>query len=555
MLVELDVAIPMDDGVVLRANVFRPEGAGRFPVIMAQGIYGKDVHFADAFPKQFERLVAVYPDLCRNGSSGRYLRWETVDPERWVPDGYVVIQVDSRGSGLSPGFLDPRSPREIMDYGQAIEWAGVQPWSNGKVGLIGVSYLAFTQWSVAALQPPHLAAIVPWEGLVDSYRCLTHHGGIYANGFIEGWWPRQVTVNQHGNGDTRYRDPGTGRALTGPALSGAMLAGNRSDYPADAFRHALDDAWHRERSPDLSRVRVPVLSAANWGGPGMHLRGNIEGFLLAGSAEKWLSTHIGTHWESFYLPQYVAVQKRFLDHFLKGRDNGWDQVARVQLAVRQVDGTARQRDEAEFPLARTRYTPFHLDAATAGLSPAAPAGGATASYDAMSDGLAFSTAPFEEAVEITGCATLRLWVSSSTDDMDVFASLHVIRPDGGEVVFDGAHEPTPLARGWLRASHRKLDPERTLPFRVFHAHDEAQPLAPGEFYPIDVEIWPTSIVLPPGYSLLLRIMGKDFELPGVPGRLLHDHPLDRPPSRFGGRCTIATGPGRSSALVLPLIPA
>ena len=554
MLYEKDQPIPMDDGVVLRANVFRPEGEGRFPVVMAQGIYGKDVHFADGFPTQFKRLLAAYPGLCSDGSTGRFLRWETVDPERWVPDGYVVVQIDSRGAGMSPGYLDPRSPREISDYYQAIEWAGVQPWSNGRVGLIGVSYLAFTQWSVAALQPPHLAAIVPWEGLVDSYRCFTHHGGILANGFVDGWWPRQVTVIQHGNAQSTYRDRDTDGPPTGPALSPAMLAGNRSDYPADLLRHPLDDAWHRERTPDLSRVRVPVLSAANWGGPGMHLRGNFEGFLLAGSPEKWLSTHVGTHWESFYLPEYVAMQKRFFDHFLKGLDNGWDAVPRVQLGVRQADGTVQHRDETEFPLARTRYVPYLLDAAEGVLSPAAPNRGAEISFGASSGGVDFTTAPFEHEMEVTGFVTLRLWVSSSTDDMDIFASLHLIDPAGAEMVFDGAHEPTPLARGWLRASHRKLDPERTLPFRVFHAHDETQLLTPGELYPVEIEIWPTSIVLRPGYVLLLRVRGSDFQYPDVPGRLLHNDARDRPSHRFGGRGTIVTGPDHPSALVLPVIP-
>ena len=553
MLVEKDAAIPVDDGTVLRANVFRPDAPGRYPVVMAQGVYGKDIHFADGYPAQFKRLLAVYPGLCSDGSSGRWLRWETVDPERWVPDGYVVIQVDSRGAGASPGFLDPRSPREIADYCQAIEWAGVQPWSNGRVGLIGVSYLAFTQWSVAALQPCHLAAIVPWEGLVDHYRDLSHHGGIIANGFIDAWWPRQVTSTQHGNAGTQHRDRDTGLPPTGPALSAALLLGNRLDYPGEIRRHPLDDAWHRERTPDLSRVQVPVLSAANWGGPGMHLRGNLEGFMLAGSPEKWLSTHIGTHWESFYLPEYVAMQKRFLDHYLKGADNGWEQVRRVQLAVREPDGTARRREEDAFPLPGTRYADYHLDTASSSLSPDVPVSDGTASYAAMSDGVTFSTAPFAEDTEVTGFVTLRLSVASSTDDMDVFATLHLIGPGGDEVLFDGAHEPTPLARGWLRASHRKLDPARTLPFRVFHAHDEVQLLTPDAFTPLAVEVWPTSIVLRQGFRLALQISGRDYEPPGVPGRLLHNDPAARSADRFGGRNTIGTGPGHGSVLVLPVI--
>ena len=167
LLYEKDVAVQVSDGTVLRANVYRPDAEGRFPVVMAKGAYGKDVHFRDAFSDQWKRLKEIYPGLDTDGTSGRHLRWETVDPERWVPDGYVVITVQSRGTGSSPGYLDPYSPTETRDYADAIDWAGTQPWSNGKVGLLGVSYFATKQWQVAALQPKHLAAIVPWEGCCE----------------------------------------------------------------------------------------------------------------------------------------------------------------------------------------------------------------------------------------------------------------------------------------------------------------------------------------------------------------------------------------------------
>lgn len=346
---------------------------------------------------------------------------------------------------------------------------------------------AFTQWSVAALRPPHLAAIVPWEGLSDYYRDSTHHGGIFANSFAEGWWPRQVLVNQNGNGRTHYRDRDTGVPPTGAPLDEALLRGNRTEYVGDLRRHELDDAWFRERSPALERIEVPVLSAGNWGGPGVHLRGNIEALMAVSSAQKWLSMHIGTHWESFYLPEYVALQKRFFDHFLKGVDNGWDQSAPVQLAIRQTDGTASYREEQEFPIARTRYVQFYLDARHRTLGPASPSDAGQITYDALGDGVSFSTEPFDQETEITGFITLRLAVASSTAEMDIFAILRVFGPADQEVVFVGAHERTPLARGWLRASHRKLDPKRNLPFRAFHAHDEVQKLAPATPYQVDVE--------------------------------------------------------------------
>jgi hypothetical protein len=553
LIFERDVGIAMADGTVLRANVFRPGAPGRYPIVMAMGAYGKDVHFEDAFNPQWKVLKQIYPGLDTDGSTGRYLRWEVVDPERWVPDGFVVIQVDSRGTGRSPGYLDPFGPVETRDFHECIEWAGTQPWSNGKVGLIGVSYLAIKQWQVAALRPPHLAAIVPWEGSSNFHRDGVHHGGILSHGFTSAWWPRQVLSNQYGSGESTHRDRETGERTTGPALPPAILAGSRADHPHERFQHPLDDAWNQERSGRLEAIEVPVLSAANWGGPGMHLRGNVEGFLQAGSQQKWLFAHIGTHYESFYLPHYVQLQKRFFNHFLRGESNGWEREPRVQLAIRRPDGTATIRKEHEWPLARTRWTKLHLDAAQQALGDDAPPRDSQCSYRAMKESVSFSTAPFEQETEFTGPAALRLWVSSSTTDMDVFAVLRVFDPQGQECTFVGAHEKVPMAHGWLRASQRKPDPSRTLPYRPYHAHDEVQKLQPGEAYPLDVEIWPTSMVFPKGYRLVLTLQGHDFVVT-PPGRLLHDHPEDRPAAEFGGLNTIHTGGDHGSYLLMPLIP-
>jgi hypothetical protein len=555
MIFEKDVPVAMSDGVVLRVNVFRPTREGQYPVVMSHGVYGKDVHFSLAFKPQWEKLNQIYPGLCKDGSSGRFLRWEVPDPERWVPDGYVIVVADTRGSGKSPGYLDPRQPRENQDYYELIEWAGVQPWSNGKVGLLGISYLAINQWNAAALNPPHLAAICPWEGYWDHYRDASHHGGILSNSFASAWWPRQVLSNQHGSGKTHYVDPDTNERSTGPALSDELLDGNREDHPANHVRHKLDDAWHQGRTPDLARVKVPLLSAGNWGGPGVHLRGNVAGYVEAASKQKWLSLHIGTHYESFYLPKYVTLQKRFFDRYLKGENNGWEQEPPLRLEIRDVYGDSKTRKENEWPLKRTQWAKFFLDAGDKLLTPNGPAREARVDYEAMGEGISFSTAPMERDTEITGYVSARLVIASSTTDMDLFAILRAFDPAGKEVVFVGAHEPTPISRGWLRASHRKLDPARSKPYRPFLAHDEIQKLNPGERYTVDLEIWPTCLVLPQSYRLVLTLMGKDFEYEGVPGRLLHNHPEDRPPAEFGGTNTIVTGGKNESYLLLPIIPA
>ncbi|MBT5050754.1 MAG: CocE/NonD family hydrolase [Rhodospirillaceae bacterium] len=551
LIFDKDVPVPMSDGTVLRANVFRPHGDGTFPVVLAKGAYGKDIPFRDGYRPQWDRLKEIYPDLDSNGTTGRFLRWETVDPERWVPEGFAVVTVQSRGSGKSPGYLDTYSPTETRDYAEAIDWAGTQPWSNGKVGLLGVSYFATKQWQVAALQPKHLAAMVPWEGCCDFYREWSRHGGIRTRFPID-WWPRQILPNQHGNGDNPRLDPDTGEQPNGTALSPAMLEGNRSAFPDDILEHVLDDAWYHERTPDFSRITVPFLSAGNWGGPGLHLRGNIEGYLAAASTEKWLSVHIGTHFESFYMPDYVAMQKRFLGHYLRGDDNGWETEPKVQISVRGPNG-AERRMENEWPLARTEWTKWYLDGDALSLETTAAAADASTPYEALGDGLNFTTPPFETETEFTGPLMARLYVSSSTTDLDLFATLRLLDPTGDEVVFVGAHEQTPVTRGWLRASHRKTDPKRSLPYRPYHSHDEIQKIEPDEIVALHVEIWPTSIVCPPGYRLVLTLQGRDFEY-DVPGRMLHNDPLDRPKAEFGGINTIHTGGDHPSYLLMPLIP-
>jgi predicted acyl esterase len=554
MRVEKDVLIPVNDGHRLCANVYRPESEGRFPVLMSLGIYGKDVHFADAYQPQWEKLKTLNPGLSREGSSGKYLRWEKIDPERWVPDGYVVVSVDGRGSGQSPGYLDPFSPRETQDFHDAIEWAAAQPWCSGKVGLIGISYLAIKQWQVAALRPAHLAAICPWEGGCDLYRDWSHHGGIFSNVFPTAWWPRQVLPNQYGNAATHHRDRDTGERTTGPALGEAVLVANRASHPDDLLQHPLDDCWYGQRSPKLDRIEVPLLSAGNWGGAGLHLRGNIEGFMRSSSPGKWLELHVGTHYESFYLPAYVTRQKRFFAHFLKGEDNGWADEPKVRLEIRGLDRVS-ERSEHEWPLARTQWQKYHLDAARHALSLEAPTTAAHTAYRALGEGVGFLTEPFDEPTEFTGPLMARLWVASSTTDLDLFVSLRMFKPDGSEVVFAGASDTEPVTRGWLRASHRKLDETMSRPYRPYHAHDEIQKLEPGRAYPVDVEIWPTSIVFPKGYRMALTVQGRDYEAPGVFGRILHDHEQDRPRREFDGVNTILSGPDHVSFLLLPFIPA
>lgn len=566
LLVDRDVSIPMDDGISLKCDVFRPKDGQPAPVIMTSGPYAKGAPYSVQFAPQWQWFIETHPDMLP-GSSREFMNWETVDPEMWVPMGYVCIRVDSRGAGRSPGLLDIWSPREIKDYHDAIEWAAVQPWSTGKVGLNGISYYAITQWLVAATQPLHLTCIIPWEGASNLYREFARHGGIHSNSFVETWFPRQVLSVQHGNPKS-ILDPWLNDRVSGPTmLNEEQLRQNRADPVQDVLQRPLEDEWYRARSPDFSKITLPFLSAASLGGHALHARGNFEAFTQAASTQKWLETHGGRHEELFYLEHGRALQQRFLDYFLKGVENGWDKEPPVLLSLRRPFTTdVELRKEQSWPLTATKWTNTYLDSSDLQLSWNPVPTSSNTSFKALEEAVTFRTTPLEHEMEVTGPLALKLYASSTTSDLDLFVTVQAFSPDGREVDFQGTVDPhTPLSQGWLRASHRKLDPHKTLPYRPYHSHDELQPLTPGEIYELDIEVWPMSVVLPAGFHWAIQIGGKDFERPLPPdvpneawvsrgsGPWLHTHEQDRPKSIFGGTTTLYTGGEWESRLYLPII--
>jgi len=561
--------IPMDDGLVLRADVYRPVEDRPCPVILTYGIYAKGLGYRDGYPMQWDKMIADHPEILA-GSTNKYQNWETTDPERWVPHAYAIVRVDSRGAGWSPGFMDPGCPKEIEDLYQCIEWAGTQPWSNGKVGMLGISYYASNQWRVAGMHPPHLAAIIPWEGQNDRYRDSGYHGGILCQ-FQQRWAKHQVVNVQYGRGDKAMKNSNTGESVAGPVtLSGEELAKNRVDAFEELKKHSFDDEWHRSRSADLSLVRTPLLTCANWGGQGIHPRGNFNGFTETPDATpKWLEVHGDSHWSMFSSGYGVDLQKRFFDYFLKGIDNGWDKQPRVQLNIRHPGERFVLRQEREWPLARTQWTKFYLDPNGMALRSGPLAEQRTVEYEALGNGVTFWTPPLDADTEITGPMVARLYISSSAADADLFLIVRVFDPQGKELTFMGSTDPnTPIANGWLRASHRRLDPKKSKPYRPYHPHDRAEPLTPGQVYECEVEIVTSCIVVPAGWRVALTIRGKDYEYDGElsefgkkfhygtrgTGGMTHNDPDNRPTDLFGGRVTLHAGGGRESYLLLPIIP-
>jgi hypothetical protein len=294
---------------------------------------------------------------------------------------------------------------------------------------------------------------------------------------------------------------------------------------------------------------------------GLHLRGTIEGWRWISSKDKWLKIQRGSYFVSFFMPQNVALQRKFFDRYLKDIDNGWENEPRVEIEVRSTDDRiARTVRDTQYPLGNTRAEKFYLDAGLKTLVKTAQASDASATCPAMSSGFTFTTAPLDRDLEIAGPIKAHVHMSSSTPDMDLFATIRAYDPAGREVTFFASDEPAfPVSMGWLRGTHRKLDTVRSSDWIPYHTHDEYQPLNPGEIYAFDIEIWAASIALPKGSRLTLTLAGRDFEREGATGThrgsgpFVHADPVDRPLEKYSGEQTVHSGRGRESYLQLPVI--
>ncbi|MGE5465709.1 MAG: CocE/NonD family hydrolase [Methanocella sp.] len=545
-LLEKDVEVPMRDGAKLKADVFRPKDDGRYPAILNLGPYQKD------------KLWVPPPNL--EEKPNPYMNWETINPEWWVPQGYAAVRVDARGTGRSPGQYDPWSFAESIDFYDAIEWAAAQPWCNGNVGLCGISYYAINQWFVANHNPPSLKAIIPWEGFADLYRDGVFHGGILSL-FMPNWYVAHLMHHTVGRASRIHPD------------------GWQKNTLHFWLSNSLDSGAFRGSQADWEKIEVPFFSVGNWTGFGLHLRGNTEAYMLSKSPHKKLRMHTGSHVHPFYTEEGRRDQLRFFDHWLKGIDNGVMQEPPVKLAIRHGADKFEWRYENEWPLARTQWTRLYFDLSdptpagapqTGKLVRSNPAKTSSSTYPATGlgtmgstsaasaqvmgggikpgMGVALETAPLSEDLEVTGPLAAVLWVSSSTEDMDLFLTLRNFDPDGNEILETGQQgTPVPVAKGWLRVSHRELDPARSLPYRPYHKHQRRLYLQPGEIVEVHVEIWPTSMVFKKGHRIRLDVQPRD----GFGSQSYMHYHADY----NAGTNTLYAGGERESYLLLPVIPA
>jgi hypothetical protein len=524
IIFEKDVPVELPDGVKLAANIFRPAVDGKYPALLVLAPAIKDRFPAD---EDYSRIPNT--GMIR---VSEYAAFEAPDPVYWVPLGYVLAVVNCRASGNSEGgYFAHLDPQMGVDFHDTVEWLAAQDWCDGNVGANGVSYLAMVQWMGAAKNPPHLKAIMPWEGLNDVYRDWAFNGGIPDTGFFKIYMGRTLT-------------PGSG--FIGEDVAFEDILAGRAEHPT------CDDFW-TEKHPDLSQIKVPAYICASWSTQGLHNRGGFEGYKQIASADKWLEVHGRKEWESYYSRECLERQRRFFGHYLKGEDTGFTYTPRVRFEVRERFYEGRTRFAGDFPIPGTEYRAFYLDAAAGALLGQPVADEAQLRYsavksDAEADGAVFAFT-FDAPTELVGNMKLKLWVSADgADDMDLEVGVKKFDRLGNEVFMaDYNHMETgQVASGWLRVSHRELDEARSTPQQPWLKHKNMQKLAAGEVVPVEVEILPSGTAFAAGDQLRLVVQGHEILQFGY--RNHHDDSVN------AGHHILYTGGQYDSHLLVPVIP-
>jgi predicted acyl esterase len=468
IICEQDIPVTLRDGVIIYTDIYRPIGQINIPVIISWSLFGKRPGDVEAE----WQTMGVPP-----GTVTRMTKFESADPGYWCRQGYAVANVDPRGVGHSQGDVNFFGTQDGRDGHDFIEWLATQYWCNGKVGMFGNSGVAMTQWRIAAEQPPHLTCIAPWEGTGDLYRESFFEGGIPGmfGGFIVG------------------------------AVAGMEYI---EDTVAMSQKYPLMNAYWEDKIPKWENIKIPVYTTVCWNH--FHVRGSMEGFRKIRSTKKWLRAHWDFEWPDTYSTVGLEDLKLFFDRYLKDIRNGWELTPRVRIEVMDAYEYNYQvnRPEKEFPLARTQYKKLYIDAAKGALSFEPVAKESKVSYVGETGSAAFAI-KFKEDIELTGYMKLRLWVEADGhDDMDLFIYIRKLDEEGKWLPVSALGEPHPGAWGKMRVSRRELDEKLSTDFQPVQAHRKDEKLKPGEIVPVDIEIWPYSMIWHKGQQLQVVVAGR-----------------------------------------------
>lgn len=473
IILERDVPIKLRDNVTIYTDIFRPNDGGRHPAILAMSPYGKEIgsQWLDDTPNH-----AGVPMQATSGLQ----KFEGPDPAYWCNYGYAVINPDVRGAYNSEGIILFFGSDYGRDGADIIEWAATQPWCNGKIGMSGNSWLAISQWFVAAQRPEHLAAIAPWEGLSDCHREIATRGGVVMPEFI--------------------------KMLSDSFAS--TESGGIEDCISMMNNGLTTNAYWEDKSAELENIDVPAYVVASYTNP-IHTYGTLEGYRRIASKDKWLRIHNTGEWDDYYNAEHTEDLRMFFDRYLMGKQNGWEQTPKVRLSVLNPGGKdIVDREEQAFPIPRTQYTRLYLNADNKRLEEKNSPTSSFAVYNSDKKGKAVFITKMAEDTEITGYIKLRLWVEApDCDDMDLYVTLEKRRPCGLKYKYTLGPGMDMSAKGYMRVSLRELDVERSTEENPVQAMKNERKLRKGEVIPIDILIWPMGLLFKKGDILRLTISG------------------------------------------------
>lgn len=490
---EKDVAVQLRDGVTIHVDVFRPTGADKVPVIVAWSPYGKG---QGTSPSVMGIFGMVGLD---NGIVSGLEKFEGPDPAFWCAQGYAICNPDIRGVVDSDGDSVLWDRQEGRDCYDLIEWLAEQHWCSGKVGMSGTSYLAVSQWFTAAEQPPHLAAINPWEGVSDVYRDLVMRGGMPDTGFAQ-----------------QLQD-------------GSFFGKNqKEDVISESERYPLmNDLWEN-KIPDLAKITVPAYVVASYSNT-LHTAGTFRAWRRIASQEKWLRIHNSQEWPDYYDEANREDLRRFFDCYLKDEDNGWELTPRVRYSVLDFEGGDQVGVAAdEFPPNEVVSTKYYLNAASRVLSTEAPINEVAADYDVDSNPNAVSfIVQFDRETVLVGYPKAHLWVEArGADDMDLFVLVQKLDaygtplqqftvPNQSAAVHDRTDHGASILRykgsdGRLRVSARHLDVTLSTDDVPAHTFDRIEKLSPGEIVDIEIDLLPIGLVFYPGEQLRFIVSSRNL---------------------------------------------
>ncbi|MEL6523419.1 MAG: CocE/NonD family hydrolase [Pseudomonadota bacterium] len=506
---QYDVQIPMREGYSLTCNIFRSKTArskGRaMPVIMCAHPY--DNHLTQALGKTlFGGPPQQYRLIGQAGGMPQFstlTSWESPDPDFWVPAGYTLVNMNLPGYSNSGGPGTIVSAHQARCYREAIEWVGDQEWCDGNVGLNGVSYLAITQCFAASAPandiPKALKCISPWEGFTNTYHDLACGGGVADTTFLNFWWHTEVK----GPLNTSLED----------------FLELEEAIPPDALSlHPFYDEFWKNKTAKLEDISVPMLVCGSFSDHELHTMGSFRAFERASSDRKWLYTHRGGKWTTFYAPEVQALTKDFMDHFLKGQENQFSNLPPVRLEVRSSRNEVHEvRWEQHWPLPQTTYTPLYLsDGALASNCPANP----TEVQHAAKDGLSSFDFVFQKNTELSGYMKLKLHVevrperpgAAQPEDMILCVYVDKLDRKSAPVRFNGSvgQENDVLTRGYIRVSRRTLDETASSPWLPVYDGTSEHPIGAAEIVPVEIAMRPSSTFFFKGEGLRLIVSPHDI---------------------------------------------